>query len=221
MCVFVRLLLRRLQTDGRQTWQEGRGRARKKHGGVCFHGNHHVAMATKKGAFYGQIRTMVWYKIVCDVNIHDVTSPMTSCVTSPWQWRHGNHLLHLGASALLWAAKGWKSVLHFCQFVQVRVSWEPHWQCASYNKERNIKVLSDALISSIDDLQITSELHICIHVHQTMVLLISFKSNQFLDAESRSFLTNLNTVLSICQNHGLSFKRKHGQDEALNFKEAK
>ncbi len=46
--LFVRLLLRRLRTDGHQTWQGGRGRARKKPRGARFHGNHPVAMATKK-----------------------------------------------------------------------------------------------------------------------------------------------------------------------------
>ena len=91
VAAFVRLLLCRLRADGYQTWQEGRGRARLKHGRVCFHGNYHVAMATKK-QFYGQISTVVGYKIGCDVKIHYVTSPMTSHVTSPWQWRRGNHL---------------------------------------------------------------------------------------------------------------------------------
>ena len=37
--VFVRLLLRRLWTDGHQTWQERRGRSQKKHSGTWFHGN--------------------------------------------------------------------------------------------------------------------------------------------------------------------------------------
>ncbi len=33
-------------------------------------------------------------------------------------------------------------MLHFCQFVQVRVSWEPHWQCASIdNTEMVILIL--------------------------------------------------------------------------------
>ena len=81
--LFVRYLLGRLWTYGHQTWQGGQGQARKKPRGTRFHGNHHVAMATKKQCFYGQIRTVFGYKIACDVTIHDVTSPMTSYMTSP------------------------------------------------------------------------------------------------------------------------------------------
>ena len=59
VALFVRELLRRLQTDGYQTWQGGRDQAHKKPRGTCFHGNHHVVMATKKMCFHGEIRT-VW-----------------------------------------------------------------------------------------------------------------------------------------------------------------
>ncbi len=46
--VFVRLLLGHLWTYGRQTWQGGRGWARKKSGKVRFYGNLFVAMLTRK-----------------------------------------------------------------------------------------------------------------------------------------------------------------------------
>ena len=47
VCLFVCHLLRRLRTDMHQTWQEGRGWARKVPRGTRFHGNRLVAMATK------------------------------------------------------------------------------------------------------------------------------------------------------------------------------
>ena len=72
-------------------WWEGWGGARKISWGTRFHGNHHVVMATKKLCFHGQIQAVI--EIACDVTIHDVASPMTSYVTSPWHWCHGNHLL--------------------------------------------------------------------------------------------------------------------------------
>ena len=93
VCLFARYLLRHLWTDLYQTWQEGWGRARKTPCGTCFHRNQFVAMATKKMVFYGQIWTVVGYDIACDVTVHDITSSMTSYMTSPWQWHHGNHLL--------------------------------------------------------------------------------------------------------------------------------
>ncbi len=73
VCLFVRLLLGRLRTDLHQTWQGGRGRARKTPRGTRFHGNQFVAMATKKDDFYGQISTVVEYKIACDIISRDVT----------------------------------------------------------------------------------------------------------------------------------------------------
>ena len=82
VALFVRELLRHLQTDGHQTWQGGRDRAQKKPRGTRFHGNHHVVMATKKGVFMAR-SGLFGYKIACDIIIHDVTSPMTSYVTSP------------------------------------------------------------------------------------------------------------------------------------------
>ena len=48
---------------------------RKKSWGTHFHGNHHVVMATKN-CFYGQIWAVIKCKIVCDIAIQDVTSPM-------------------------------------------------------------------------------------------------------------------------------------------------
>ncbi len=48
MAGFVRKLLRRLGADRGQTWQGGRGRARKKSGEVRFQGNDLVAMLTRK-----------------------------------------------------------------------------------------------------------------------------------------------------------------------------
>ena len=46
--VFVRLLLGRLLVQGHQTWQGGRGWARKKSAEVRFHGNDFVAMISRK-----------------------------------------------------------------------------------------------------------------------------------------------------------------------------
>ncbi len=92
--LFVRYLLSRLQTDWRQTWQGGRARTQK---GPCrtrFHGNHHVAMATKKMVFLwlnqdsGWISDCLWCHNLWRVIIYDII-----CVTSPWQWCHGNHQL--------------------------------------------------------------------------------------------------------------------------------
>ncbi len=147
VCLFVRLLLGR-----------PRGRARKTPYQTRFHGNHHVVMATKKNqCFYGQISTLVEYKIACDIIIRDVTSLMTSYVTSPWQWRHGNYLLWFLDTLVLMqssgqledAIVGWKE-LHFCQFVQFRVSWEPHWQWAS--RIKRVKYTASAIL-----LQLTLE----------------------------------------------------------------
>ncbi len=58
--VFVRLLLCCLQTNGHQTWQEGRGRARKKSPRTRFHGNKFVAMATKKTEFLWSDQDFGW-----------------------------------------------------------------------------------------------------------------------------------------------------------------
>ena len=107
VCLFVPYLLWRLQADQHQTWQEGRGQTRKTPRGTRFHGNQCVVIATKKGDFYGQIRTVVGYKIACDGTVQDVTSPMTSCditlaVTS---WKPSTCIVvsrHLGASTVFW-----------------------------------------------------------------------------------------------------------------------
>ncbi len=59
MAGFVRKLLRRLGADGDQTWQGGRGWARKKSGEVRFQGNDLVAMLTRKFSHGQDIGPMV------------------------------------------------------------------------------------------------------------------------------------------------------------------
>ncbi len=60
--VFVRLLLGRLWTDGHQTWQGGRGWARKKSREFRFHGNPFVAMLARKFSYSHDIgpRVMIF-----------------------------------------------------------------------------------------------------------------------------------------------------------------
>ena len=93
---------------------------------VCCHGNH--------GDFYGQIRIVVGYNIANDVTIDDVTSPVTSWITSPRQWRHGNTmtslLVQVFSSGHLEFGDGWKCYIcvSLCRWES---GWEPHWQCAS------------------------------------------------------------------------------------------
>ncbi len=58
-----------------------------------------------KTAFCGQVRTLVGYHIAYDVTTHDITSPMTWYVKSPWQWRHGN-----GMTCQLWCLDTWVQV---------------------------------------------------------------------------------------------------------------
>ena len=105
VALFVRELLRRLQTDLHQTWQGGQGQAWKTPHRTCFHGNHHVVMATKKTVFL-MARSALWWDIRLPVIIHEVTSPMTSCdvtlaVTS---WKPSTVVSrHFCSNALFWA----------------------------------------------------------------------------------------------------------------------
>ncbi len=46
--LFVRKLLRRLQTNRRQTWQEDRGRVDLEPKGMGYHGHQVASMVTKK-----------------------------------------------------------------------------------------------------------------------------------------------------------------------------
>ena len=45
-----------------------------------------------------------------------------------WQGGWGCTLL---GNFMTWTCHRWLEMLHFCQHMQVRVSWEPHWQWAS------------------------------------------------------------------------------------------
>ena len=70
-----------------------------------------ISMATimlswqqKYSVFSGKIGTVVGHNIACGATIHDVTSPMTSCVTlAVTSWRPDIVVSrHLGASAVFW-----------------------------------------------------------------------------------------------------------------------
>ena len=76
--LFVQLLLHCLLTDGHQTWQEGRGQARTKIS------RDPLPWQPKKQDFHDKIRIVVGCDIAYDV-MDDVTSPITSWITSPLQ----------------------------------------------------------------------------------------------------------------------------------------